>query len=104
MQDILFPKPKLHLFVCINDRSHIPNSDKPSCGPTITSEMVKEVKLWVREQGWTSQVYVTKAQCLGFCNAEGGVACAYPQGRFVKGLHSMEDIKNFVKQAIGDKK
>ena len=100
MQTITFPKPKLHLFVCINDRSHIPHNDKPSCGPTITSEMVKEVKLWVRQQGWTSSVYVTKAQCLGFCNADGGVACIYPKGRFVKGLQSVEELKTLIREEI----
>jgi len=99
MNDISNATPALHVFVCVNDRTNSTDT-KPSCGPTITPEMVKEVKLWVRQQGWTSRVYVTKAQCLGFCNPEGGVACAYPKGRFVKGLQSVEDIKNFVQEEV----
>ena len=96
MHDIHFLKPKLHLFVCINDRTGIPDNDTPSCGPTITAEMVKEVKQWIRDHGWTTEIYCTKVKCLGFCNEEGGVAVMYPQGRFVKGLRSVDDIKQFV--------
>ena len=96
MQTIHHAAPRLHFFVCVNDRTAIPDSIKPSCGPTITPEMVKEVKLWVRLQGWTNEVYVTKVHCLGFCNPDGGVACAYPKGRFVKGIKSVEDIKRFI--------
>ena len=44
MQDIDFPKPKIHLFVCINDRAGIPHNDKPSCGPRIKADDVKKVK------------------------------------------------------------
>src|SRR3989338_418672 len=68
IQEISFPKPKVHLFVCINDRG--PNSPKPSCGPRMTSEDVSDIKQWIRNEGLTSTVYCTKAQCLGFCNAE----------------------------------
>ena len=92
MQEILFSKPKLHLFVCVNDRTKT-NDTKPSCSPQITSDMIKEVKQWVREQGWTSSVYVTKTQCLGFCNPDRGVACIYPQGKFVKGIQNIDDLK-----------
>ncbi len=42
MQDIDFPKPKMHLFVCVNDRTGT-QSDKPSCGPRIKPEDVKNV-------------------------------------------------------------
>ena len=42
-------KPKIHAFVCINERV---NSNMPSCSPTITKDYVKEVKLWIRKQGW----------------------------------------------------
>lgn len=100
MQDINFPKPKLHLFVCVNDRSGIHHNDKPSCGPRIKPEDVKKVKEWIREQGLTTTVYCTKAQCLGFCNAEGSVAAAYPKGRFVKGIQNVEDLKELIKEEL----
>ncbi len=40
----------------------------------------------------------TKAQRLGFCNPEGSCAVVYPQGRFVKGIQSKEDIQQLVKE------
>ncbi len=100
MQDILFPKPKLHFFICINDRSAIPGNTTPSCGPRIKPEDVKEVKRWLIEQGLAAAVYCTKVKCLGFCNAEGSVACVYPKGRFVKGIQDKEDIKHFIKEEL----
>ncbi len=95
MQDIPF-KPRMHVFICVNDRTDQPDHTMPSCGPTITKEMYKEVKLWTRAQGWTQDVYVTKASCLGFCTDQGGVMCIWPQGRFVKGTRTVEDIKKVI--------
>ncbi len=100
MEDISFPKPKLHFFVCINDRSALPGNQKPSCGPRIKPEDVAEVKRWLVSQGLASTVYCTKVKCLGFCNAEGSVACVYPKGRFVKGIQDAEDIKAFIQEEL----
>lgn len=100
MEDIIFPKPKLHLFVCVNDRTGMPGNQTPSCGPRIKAEDVKKVKEWILAQGLTSRVYCTKAQCLGFCNAEGSVAVIYPKGRFVKGIKSAEDLKEIIREEL----
>ncbi len=102
MEDIIFPKPKLHFFICINDRTANPGNNTPSCGPRITPEMVKEVKKWLAQQGLASKVYCTKVKCLGFCNSDGGVACVYPKGKFVKGLRSIEDIKVFIQEELSE--
>ena len=100
IQDINFPKPKVHLFVCVNDRAGIPHNDKPSCGPRIKADDVKKVKEWIRSEGLTTQVYCTKAQCLGFCNPYGSVAVVYPKGRFVKGIKDAEDLKEIIKEEL----
>ena len=100
MQEINFPKPKLHMFGCINDRSNRTNSTLPSCGPKITKEDVKEVKKWVIEQGLAAKVYCTKAQCLGFCNEDGGVAVIYPVGKFYKGVKNFDDLKKIIKKEL----
>ncbi len=97
MQTIPFPRPKLHLFVCINQRPE--SHPTPSCGPRIKPEDVKALKQWIREQGLTTQVYCTKAQCLGFCNAESSVACLYPEGKFVK-YQSIEELKELILEEI----
>lgn len=62
--------------------------------------MVKEVKEWIRGLGWTSLIYCTKTSCLGFCNSEGGVMCIWPQGKFFKGITSVNEIKSIIKEEI----
>ncbi len=89
-------KPAMHVFVCVNDRSSRPENNMPSCGPAITPAMVKEVKEWIRSQGWTTSIFCTKASCLGFCNADGGVLCIWPQGKYIKSVHSVDDIKKVI--------
>lgn len=100
MQDILHAKSRWHFFVCVNDRTTVPGNEKSSCGPRIKPEDVKEIKRWIREQGFGADVYCTMAKCLGFCNPEGGVMCVYPSGRFVKGLQTKEDIKKVVLEEL----
>lgn len=98
MEDIQFPKPKVHLFVCVNDRTD--RLDKPSCAPRITGDDVREVKRWILEKGLTTEVYCTKAKCLGFCNSQGSVAVVYPKGRFVKGIQTKEDLKQIIREEL----
>ena len=68
---ISFPKPELHLFVCINERPK--ENPTPSCCPRITPEGVTELKKWLAQNGLASRVYCTKAKCLGlkFCPSAG---------------------------------
>lgn len=100
MQTIDFPKPKLHLFICTNDRTTVPGNAKSSCAPRITSEQVKELKQWIREKGLTAEVYCTVTKCLGFCNSDGSVAVVYPQGRFVKGIQNVDDLKKLINEEL----
>lgn len=93
--------PKLHFFVCLNDRTKRASS-KASCGPLISEEMVKELKLWIREQGMQQAVYITKTGCLGACNKEGGVIVTYPNGKFHKGFTSLTEIKEFIASEIAN--
>jgi len=93
MQEIHFPKPKLHLFVCVNERPK--DHPTPSCGPRIKPEDVKELKRWLVSQGLAGIVYCTKAQCLGFCNPDHSVAVLYPKGKFVKYDHP-DELKELI--------
>ena len=94
MEEINF-KLKVHLFVCVNDRAGT-GDPKPSCGPKMSEEDVKEIKLWIREKGLTGQVVCSKTKCLGFCNPQGGVACIYPSGRFFKGIKNTDELKELI--------
>lgn len=102
VEEIKGVAPQMHVFICVNDRCSVPGNVKSSCGPTITPEMVKEVKVWLRMRGLGGSVYCTQVKCLGFCNPEGGVLCIYPQGRFVKGLRTVEEIKEVVEEEMGE--
>ncbi len=93
------PKPKLHVFVCINDRTE----SKPgmaSCGPTITTEIVKEVKVWIMQQGLMHDVLITKTGCLGICPNQGGVLVVYPSGRWVTEIQNASDLKKVIEEEL----
>jgi (2Fe-2S) ferredoxin len=97
MEEIILNLPDMHVFICINDRTNNQN-DKPSCGPRITSEKVREIKKWLSQQGLVKKIQVTKAKCLGHCHKEGSVVCVYPQGKFYKKVLGVQEIKNIINQ------
>ena len=99
IEKIPFPKPKLHLFVCTNDRTIVPGNAKSSCGPRMTAEKFKELKRWILEQGLAGSVYCTQAKCLGFCNSDASVACIYPKGIFVK-YQNIEELKELINEEL----
>ena len=91
------PTPKLHVFVCINDRTNS-KPDMASCAPLITAETVKQVKQWVMQQGLMHHVLITKTGCLGICPKQGGMLVVYPEGRWVTEINNAEDIKRIIKE------
>jgi len=95
MEEILNIKPKIHVFICINDRS-IKDDLKVSCGPFVNGDVIKELKLWIRENNLVGIVQITKTGCLGGCNKDGAVAVSYPDGRFYKGFKGIQDLKNYI--------
>jgi len=97
MQEINFPKPKLHLFVCVNER--LSDHPTPCCGRRITTEQVKELKMWIREQGLANNVYCTKTGCLGFCDPKYSIAVIYPQGKFFK-FNDIKELKELILQEV----
>ncbi len=97
--EILPVKPKIHLFVCCNDRSAIPGNITPSCSPRIKEQDIKDLKIWLRSQGHTNDIFCTKTKCLGFCNEESSVICIWPQGKFIK-VKDKEEIKEILKKEL----
>ncbi len=93
MDKINLLKPKLHLFVCCNQRP--PGHPTPSCSPRISEQDVTDVKHWIIQNGLSTQVYCTKTKCLGFCNQESSVVCLYPSGNFYK-INSTKDLKELI--------
>ena len=99
MEDINIHKPRFHFFICTNDRDNTPDT-LPSCGPRISKKEVTEIKQWIMANGWTHEVFCTTTGCLGFCNAESSVLAIYPEGRFIKGIKNIEDIKRIIKEEV----
>ncbi len=91
-------KPRMHVFVCCNDRSNIPGNITPSCSPRIKEEDIKEIKLWLCTEG-KNDIFCTKTKCLGFCNEESSIICIWPQEKFLK-VQSKEEIKEAIKKEI----
>ncbi|MBT4446031.1 (2Fe-2S) ferredoxin domain-containing protein [archaeon] len=93
------PKPKLHVFVCVNDRTQR-RPGMPSCAPSITMETVKQVKYWIMQQGLTHKVLITKTGCLGICPKNGAVLVIYPMQRWVTEIKSADDIVSVIKEEL----
>lgn len=99
MEDIQIQKPKIHIFMCTNDRTG-KNSEKPSCGPKIDESVFREVKNWLREEGLAQQVYCSRTHCLGFCNPLGGVIMIYPKMRYIRGVQDAQDIRKVILEEL----
>ena len=93
------PRPKLHLFVCINDRTRRA-PDMASCAPEVTAETVKQVKLWILQNGLVHDVLITKSGCLGICPQEGGIMVLYPKGKWVTGIKGADDIIAVIQEEL----
>jgi (2Fe-2S) ferredoxin len=90
---------RLHIFICVNDRSQKPDDERPSCGPRVTESDVKALKKWIIEQGLMQTVFCTKTGCLGFCHADGSNAVVYPRGRFVR-FQDINDLKQLILEEL----
>ena len=95
MEKIDLPKKELHILVCINDRSHLPEPKKPDCGPKISLEEIQKLKLKLKEQGLLSKVKITKTSCLGVCSSKGPAILVYP-GQDYYTINSIKDLEEFI--------
>ena len=99
MEELQIKKPKIHLFLCTNDRS-LKDDPRPSCGPKISKETFKEVKEWIKEKGLVDEVRINRTHCLGFCNAKGGVGVITPSMKYIVGLESAKDIIELIEKEL----
>lgn len=70
----VFPTYKKHVLVCCNTREN-----KSCCANVGGMEIFQKVKEFVMMNNLTTQVWVTKTGCLGFCNDEGTTVVIYPE-------------------------
>ena len=99
IEEIEYIKPKLHLFICCNERG----KDSPlkiSCSPTITAENVAEVKKWIVEHGLHREILITKTGCLGKCTSKGGVILSYPENKYYLGIQNTKEIIEIIQKKL----
>ena len=78
--------PRLHLFVCVNERD--PNDPLgPGCRGGETYAALKEE---VARRGEVASTWVTRTYCLGVCPREGCTVAVYPKGQIVR-IRTIED-------------
>ena len=90
-------KPQIQVFVCTNERQ---NED--CCASVQGMEIFRALKTWVREQGLTQQVWVTRTGCMTFCNPIGTTIVIHPQNMwFTKVvMGDLAEIKERIKTII----
>ena len=75
-------KPRLHLFVCCNER---PSGGRPACGSRGSGIVAAlQSELAARPDRW-SEVRITETGCLGPC-FDGPTVVAYPEGSWYGGM------------------
>lgn len=96
MKEIDFPKPRKHIFVCVNDKPVRKDGIKPNCcAKFISVEEFKEIKLELVKSGKSREIYLTRTGCLGFCNPNGFVVCVYPDQKFYI-IESKKELLEFI--------
>jgi (2Fe-2S) ferredoxin len=92
----MMTQPKLHLFVCQNDR---PEGGRPSCGARGAAELLGALQRAIGSDPelW-GQVAVTPCGCLGPC-FEGPAMVVYPGGVWYGGV-TAADVGEIVQQHV----
>jgi len=54
-----------HIFICTNDRK----GKRKSCADFNSLQFKTVLKQYIKDKGWSSQIKVSSAGCLGYCTA-----------------------------------
>ena len=60
-------------------------------------ELFLYLKNYVRNNGLSGSVWITRSKCLGFCNNTGAVAVIYPEGKWITEIKE-DDYDNIIKE------
>ena len=89
--------PRLHLFVCVNERD--PNDPLgPGCRGSETYAALKEE---VARRGEVATTWVTRTYCLGVCPREGCTVAVYPRGQIVR-IRTIDDAVRLLSEGNDD--
>ena len=97
MQQIPY-KPLKHILICTNEREN----ERDYCAKVDGIEIYKNLKEWVKSNGLSGSVWVTRTGCLGFCNKIGTTVVIYPDQLWFKEVkkEEVEKIKDFILESI----
>lgn len=89
---------KRHVLVCVNEREN----GKDCCKHVNGYESFMELKNFVRANGLTNDIWVTKTGCLGFCNDTGCTIAVYPEKVWFLQTkkEDLENIKKFISKGL----
>ena len=94
----MMTQPKVHLFVCRNDR---PVGGRPSCGARGSAAVLAALQRAVaRDPRLADSVAVTPCGCLGPC-FEGPTVVVYPEAVWYGGV-TTNDVDEIVARHLGD--
>ncbi|HIH26174.1 (2Fe-2S) ferredoxin domain-containing protein [Candidatus Woesearchaeota archaeon] len=85
-------RPLKHVIVCVNERE---NED--CCINVGGMELFLYLKNYVKSNGLSGSVWITRSKCLGFCNSTGAVAVIYPEGKWFTEIKE-EDYEEIIKE------
>ena len=89
---------KKHVLVCCNERI----DGRDCCANVCGKDIFLELKRWVIENNLTTDIWVTKTGCLGFCNSIGTTVVVYPDKRWFleTRMDDVENIKKFILDSL----
>jgi (2Fe-2S) ferredoxin len=90
------PKPKKHVFVCVQDRPI--GHPRPSCSQKKCAEVAEEFYWHLQERQLFDQIQVTTTSCLGPCS-EGPSVLVYPEGVMYGGV-SKPDVATIFEEHL----
>lgn len=90
------PKPKKHVFVCVQDRPL--GHPRPSCSQKKCAEVAEEFYWHLQDRQLFDQVQVTTTSCLGPCS-EGPSVLVYPEGVMYGGV-SKTDVATIYEEHL----
>ena len=92
-------RPLKHILVCTNERE----TGKDCCSHVRGYEIFRELKDWVKANGLSSSILVTRTGCLGFCNNVGATIVVYPDQLWFNQVtkNDMQKIKELIIKSAG---
>ena len=85
---------KAHLMICGKQKP-----GKPCCFDKGSVELFKELKSYVKNQGWKEFIKVSQTSCLGHCES-GITACFYPENLWFHQISkdNLNELKEYLRQ------